>query len=36
MRLLIDEEDQFGLEQLAVAEKHLADCHYHIMCGLID
>jgi hypothetical protein len=40
MRLLIDEEDQFGfgLEQLAIAEKHLADCHHHIAVvrGLID
>src|SRR6516162_6888033 len=40
MRLLIDEEDQFGfgLEQLAVAENHLADCHHHITAvrGLID
>jgi hypothetical protein len=40
MRLLIDEEDQFGfgLEQLAIAEKHLADCHHHttVVRGLID
>ena len=33
VRLLIDEENQFGfgLKQLAVAEKHLAYCHHHIM-----
>src|SRR5262249_19846686 len=40
MRFLIDEEDQFGfgLEQLAVAEKHLADCRHHtaVVRGLID
>jgi len=40
MRLRIEEEDQFGLglEQLKVAEKHLAVCQHHIMVlrGLID
>jgi hypothetical protein len=40
MKLLIEEEDQFGfgLEQLRVAEKHLADCYHHITVvrGLID
>jgi hypothetical protein len=40
MRLLIEEEDQFGfgLEQLKVAEKHLADCQHHtlVLRGLID
>jgi hypothetical protein len=40
MKSLTDQEDQFGfgLEQLTVAEKHLADCHHHtaVLRGLIN
>jgi hypothetical protein len=40
MNLLVEEEDQFGYgrEQLAVAERHLAQCQGHItkLCALID